>query len=507
MKSILGVLRDDVRAAKRTYPLAKVTSMDGFRLFDERWLASNETKFELVGVFNRLDRRAFYPGTCGEVRFVYRLRYRTEHAHEPMEGRLPLTLNLVVFVKDEGGWSSGIGARRRWKLKSIETNLQSFRLQSFVHPTLAGHIDYVLRVFHQQGETRDAFFPAPMENMPDALAISKNPNLRSELLAYLAAPDVLEAIDGGTFNLPERFLATRAVSVSPRGLTRPANRPFRKLFQDSDFAGFALAGTRTIASPAALLRRLDGMTCTGCHQSRSIAGFHHVGEDAPEHPAFDALLSGSSPHLERDLERRRAYVAQMAAGETPDEFRPIPERQGAGTGFGAPCGLGDPGFADWKCGEGFRCEKLEDDEVGMCLADELVGSPCQYGELVSKAEPHRDRITKMTDHACDAKQRCDNNRSGFPLGACAASCNSTAPGVTCADFLDADGFQNCLRSKRTFAECTHDHVFGAGLRACDAENPCRQDYVCVRSRKPGVGACVPPYFVYQLRLDGYPLPR
>jgi hypothetical protein len=31
--------------------------------------------------------------------------------------------------------------------------------------------------------------------------------------------------------------------------------------------------------------------------------------------------------------------------------------------------------------------------------------------------------------------------------------------------------------------------------------------VCVRSRTAKKGACVPPYFVYQLRLDGYPLPR
>jgi hypothetical protein len=81
------------------------------------------------------------------------------------------------------------------------------------------------------------------------------------------------------------------------------------------------------------------------------------------------------------------------------------------------------------------------------------------------------------------------------------------PDGTCADFLDADAFQNCLRAKQTFSECAKRHVFGAGLRECDAGNPCRQDYVCVRSRTAGKGACVPPYFVYQLRLDGYPLPR
>ena len=371
-KSIFDVLRDDVRDAKRTHPLAKVTLMDGFRLFDERWLASKEMSFGLIGVFNRLDRRAFYPATCGEVRFVYRLAYETTHAGAAMAGRLPFTANVVFLVegdqqcravarawqrpesargtstvdwllREEGGPLSP-AARKGWRLKSIETNLQSFRLQSFVHPTLAGHIDYDLRVFHAKTAARDAFFPAPMENMPDVELLAKNAALRAELLATLREPATLAAIDRGTLNLPERFLATRAVSVSPRGLTRSANRPFRKLFDDDAFRDFPLAGTRTIRSPAALLRRLDGATCVGCHQSRSIAGFHRVGDDVPEHPAFDALLSGSSPHLASDLARRRAYVASIAAGETPDEFRPVPERQGTGSGFGAPCGLGDSGL-------------------------------------------------------------------------------------------------------------------------------------------------------------------
>jgi hypothetical protein len=533
MKSLFDVLRADLQSVKRTHPLAKVTSSDGFRLFDERWFASSETRFELIGVFNRLDRRVFYPGTCGEIRFLYRLSYETTHAGSPMAGRLPMTLNLVFLVKGDQScravarsWRAPNDAsaskrsewlvtdgplapssRAHWALKSIEANLQSFRLQSFVHPTLAGHIDYVLRVFHGAGERRDAFVPAPMENMPDVAAIEKDPKLRAALLAHLNDPAVRAAIDRGTLNLPEHFLAKRAVSVSPRGLTRTANRPFRKLFKDSEFTTLPIVGASTIATPAALLRRLDGATCTGCHQSRSIAGFHHVGDDRAGHPAFDALLSGSSSHLESDLERRRAYVAKVAAGSETEEFRPLPERQGAGTGFGAPCGLHDAGFADWTCAGGFRCAKLEDPEVGTCLPDHGVGSPCQYGEVSSKVTPHRDQVVNMKNEACREAQRCDTNRSGFPLGACAAACNSNAPGSTCADFLDADAFQNCLRSRQTFEACTKEHVFGAGLRACDADDPCRQDYVCVRSRTPGVGACVPPYFVYQLRLDGYPLLR
>lgn len=530
-RSIFDVLRADVRAAKGSHPLAKVTSSDGYRLFDERWFDSPEMRFVLSGVFNRLDRRAFYPGTCGELRFLYRLAYETRHAGSAMAGRLPMTMNVVFLVSgdqdcravartwqlshDARGKSADIRwlvegplapkERQRWTLKSIETNLQTFRIQSFAHPTLAGHIEYDLRVFHAEGEQRDAFEAARMENMPDVALLSRDAKLRAELLSTLREPAVLAAIDQGTLNLPERFLARQALSVSPRGLTRAPNRPFRKLFRDADFANLPLEGTRTIRSPAALIRRLDGATCTGCHQSRSIAGFHHVGNDVPEHPAFDALVSGSSAHLERDLERRRAYVSKLAAGEETEEFRPIPERQGTGSGFGAPCGLDDPGFSDWKCDPGLRCEKFEDAEVGTCVLERAIGSPCQYGEVISQSKPLRDHVGSMKKLACEERQYCHDNRSGFPLGACEAACNSNAPNSTCADFLDADAFQNCLRSRKTFEACAKEHVAGAGLRTCSTDDPCRQDYVCVRSRAPGVGACVPPYFVYQLRLDGYPL--
>ena len=533
MRSVFDILRGDVRGVQRVHPLAKVTSMDGFRLFDERWLASKEMELALIGVFNRMDRRVFYPGSCGELRFVYRVGYRTVHAGAAQVGRLPMTMNAVFFLPSQGDCQAAarawvtpksiqgadlanwltlegpLSAERRanWQLKSLEVNLQSFRLQSFVHPTLAGHIDYVLRVFRANSPKREAFSPAPLENMVDVARLKQKPALRAELLSHLHKPEVLTAIDRGTLLLPEQFLATRAVSVSPRGLSRKANRPFRSLFSDQDFADISLTTHRTIASPQALLRRLDGSTCTGCHQSRSLAGFHHVGEDLTEHPVFDALFSGSSPHLTTDLQRRREYVAALATGSATDEFRPLPERQGTGSGFGAPCGLGDPGFAEWRCDAGLRCQRLEDEEIGVCLGEDTLGAPCQYGELVSASAPHRDRVTRLQLKACDAEQRCDINRSGFPLGACGGSCTSSLPDAACADFLDADAFQNCLRARKTFAQCAKQHVFGAGLRACDADSPCRQDYVCVRTRKPGVGACVPPYFVYQLRLDGYPLMR
>jgi hypothetical protein len=75
VKTIFDVVRNDVIATNVADRRAKVTSVDGFRLFESRWLDSKDMSLRLIGVFNRLDRRAFHRGTCGEIRFVYRLAY------------------------------------------------------------------------------------------------------------------------------------------------------------------------------------------------------------------------------------------------------------------------------------------------------------------------------------------------------------------------------------------------------------------------------------------------
>jgi len=539
-KSIFDVLRADLRDTRAQHPGAKVTSVDGVRLFEADWLGSKQMSFGLVGVFNRLDRRAFYSaasskrsgsalqhGRCGEVRFVYRLGYTTEQGKQPMQSRLPMTLNVVFYlpgsdcVAEARAWQSepglaglafvewltragplGASARRGFTLKSVEANVQSVRWQSSMIPSLGGHIEYSLRVFHAADEARERFEPAPLENTPDVARLKRDRALRAELLALLREPTTLRALDAGVLVLPERFLARHAVSVSPRGLARPANRPFAQLFSPSDFADLDLAGTRTLGSGVALLRRLDGESCVGCHQSRSIAGFHHVGNDAESTPDYAALESGMSTHLRADLGRRAEYVAALARSETPAEFRPIPERQGAGNGYGAPCGLGDAGLAEWACAPGFRCVALEDPEVGACFAAGSLGEPCEYGEMVSGGRPRSDRVANITKHACGAGMACTGNFSGFPEGSCDTSCAGDMPDRSCGDFLDVDGFQNCLRFRQPVAECARQHVFKTGLRACDEAHPCRQDYVCSRA-----GACLPPYFVYPLRLDGYPLGR
>ena len=555
--SIFQVLRADVRRVKREQPLARVTSSLGFRLFDERWFDAQEMSFALTGIFNRLDRRPFYAASCGEVRFVYRLGYLTEQGHHPMSSRLPMTVNVVFWVEpDQDGcqsmasaWrlkdvpvfekSGGANAnlerataelfatgplsaaqRARLRLKSVETNLQTFRLQSTVQTSLAGHIEYGLRVFRPSPGDEARFGPAPMENLPDVPALERDRARRAELLAFLKQPDTLAAIDRGTLVVPERFLATTATSFSPRGLSRLANRPFRQLFAPEDFAELSLDRYATIASPAALLRRLDGASCTGCHQSRSIAGFHHVGFDPEDSPRTAALVSGMSTHLGADLERRRAYVAALSDARTPDEFRPTPERQGTGRGEGAPCGLGDAGFRDWTCDAGFTCQRFEDSEIGVCSGPPQIGSACEYGPVTSAARPARDRVALQKHECGGGHQKCWNNLSGIPLGACVAACSELDGPGACGDVLDVDGYQECLRRKRPVQECQAEFVYRLGLRACDVSTPCRQDFVCARSgntptatsgRSPASstaqGVCIPPYFVFPLRLDGYPIPR
>jgi hypothetical protein len=196
----------------------------------------------------------------------------------------------------------------------------------------------------------------------------------------------------------------------------------------------------------------------------------------------------------------------MAKGLNPGEYRPSPERQGRGRAYGAPCGLGDAGFADWSCDDGFDCVAGEDKEIGSCQRVGEVGNACEYGVLHPGKKPHRDHLG-LKPHACAASLKCEPNLHGFAQGYCSSTCGDAVPASLCAPFTDADGFQNCLRHHQKPSECVAAHVFNTGLRACDAENPCREDYVCMRSNDDKVGACLPPYFVYQLRLDGYPLPR
>lgn len=481
------------------------------RGFDARWLTSADARWLLAAVVNRVDRRAFHPGTCGELRFVYRLGYTTHTKSGPFSSRLPATLNVVFFLPDEGAGAGCASAARRLALvekgglvetkglalKSVELNVQAARWPSTVRPDLGGHADYILRAFTRDG---DRLRPAPLENTPDVERIAKQPPLKAELLRWLA--EHVEEIDRGTVVVPDRFLATKAVSVTPRGMARRQNRPWTRLFDEDDIATFARPGSRTFRDGRSLLRRLDGLSCVGCHQSRSLAGFHVVGQELGERTG-DALAVAVSPHVEDELVRRSAYVDALLAGRPPDELRPPAEHGNDRGGFGDACGL-VPSFSSWRCSAGFRCMSVDEGEVGQCMPDApVVGAACRPGVVQFR----NDRIVRATETSCPETSVCEAVPVGFPGGMCAGPCRSGAPagdGAACGGIAILTPFNQCLAREELFSTCAK-HARPAALRACGAGAPCRPDYLCAKNAQ-GEGVCLPPYFVLQMRVDGHPAP-
>lgn len=491
------------------------------RGFDIGWLTSPETRWELAAIVNRVDRRVFHPGTCGEVRFIYRLAYTTQtKSGEPFSSRLPATMNVVRFVDEDDGHGvrcakavraldeRALRALQGTRPKAVEINVQTTRWPSTVRPDLGGHADYVLRVFHRGDVNgRPGLVPALLENTPDVDRIAKSASLKKELGAWVRAN--IGAIDAGTAVAPDKFLATRAVSVTPHGLARPQNRPWLRALEGVDLGDAALATTTHVGSRAALLRRLDGMTCMGCHQARSLAGFHALGMERDATRIVDALGAGMSPHFHEDMPRREKYVRDLLAGRPTDEVRRPPERQTDRGGFGDACGLAggaDGPFKAWTCAPGFSCTKVDEDEVGQCLPSApSVGGACRPGSVDIK----RDKIANATETACPSSAVCEDIHVGFPGGMCAGTCSSqdgaVEPGATCGAIAILTPFNECLARGGLFSTCAQ-HARPASLRECGFDNPCRPDYLCARAPS-GKSACLPPYFVLQMRVDGHPLPK
>lgn len=88
-------------------------------------------------------------------------------------------------------------------------------------------------------------------------------------------------------------------------------------------------------------------------------------------------------------------------------------------------------------------------------------------------------------------------------GMCAASCERLPDEGVCGGIAILTDFNACLARRTPIADCVARHLRPAGLRACSTEHPCRDDYVCARTAS-GQGACLPPYFVFKLRVDGHP---
>ncbi|MFO0636876.1 MAG: hypothetical protein U0168_28940 [Nannocystaceae bacterium] len=522
-RAIVDVLARDLDAIANADAKAGVGLRHGHRLFDRRWLSSPRASFELVAVVNRLDREPFAPQHCGETRLIYRLAQQERRGGEEIRSRLPMTLN-VVFWQPRG--ADGCAAvARSWQLPpeqspqalldpgrplhaaqlsaaqlhGIEVALQTERWPSTLRPALGGHAGYVRRVFGR-APVRGGLVPLPLENTPDVRAIraGRGGVDLDALREHIAEPAALDAIDRGTFALPEAYLATASHSFAPRGLARPGNRPSRSCCASRSWPRCRCRGARTSARP----RRC----CAGSTSSAAPAATRAAASPAstcwatsPTTARVDALAVGVSPHLLADLPRRVAFVQATADGRCrPSRARPPTAARAASASAAAWATSASPTS---RVRPGCSAPRSTT-QSWVCLPPEpQAGSPCEVGTLRGHPDPHRDRARAQHVLAC-GDGACNDNRVGFPQGTCVRACSGLGPHEACGGVPQLDPFNACLSTGRAFAACVRASAQPAGLRACDEARPCRDDYVCARAGDHGV--CMPPYFLYQLRVDGHP---
>ncbi len=529
------------------------------RVFDARWLAAERSRWSLAAVVYRPDRRDFVPGTCGEVRLVYRLAYELEADGRTYASRLPFTVNAVMHVPDDGEKCRRVAARWRapaitddnatavartllagpladLRAAQLELDAQIVRFPSDLEHVegrgFAGQALYWMRIFAMQD---GALVPIGLENTPDVRAIRADSRKREALLAWITAE--LPAIDTGVFQLPSELQAKVALSWSTLGSARTANRPFSAIIAPSEVDAMArrLAdGVETfVLDGATLLERLDGASCSGCHQSSSIAGFHLLGVERPfgtDEAALRAATDGnrlqlaSSPHFAAEQPRRLAYLAELEAGREPDHTRPHPSAPAAHwdpfgprhapAGVNQPCVQGEalPNPTQWSCAEGTTCRVLAQESgpgfrLGQCVPDEAevrAGLSCRTATIEPAPLPSAallawnvrafaDRVVQEQElyaigsGSLDASAyNCRPAKIGVPLGRVTRNCRAdertlsafaaASPAEICA-IVGGKGFEQMAMGQ--FDSLAFAKGVGRGmLDTCDATRPCREDYSC-----------------------------
>jgi hypothetical protein len=406
-----------------------------FQLFDRALLYSGDSRFVLAGIINRMDRAYVSPENCGEIRLIYRLTrtsapVATEGATSP---RLPMTLNIVLKARGGDARDAAVTCAeiaRRWlaagdlslagaelasklvapggpldlirpeDVDRIETNLQIAHAPK--SPLRDFRTDYLLKVFRYNAQSQ-SFEEAPLENQIDRERILTDENLGRDFRAWLLDPAHFSELDRGTILIPERFLATGAIASTPAGFSPSSLQPAFGLvqgedgttdpaFRESDVVAALKRATergitpQNIRSPAGFERRLNDMTCSGCHQTRGIGGFHFPGVDWMAAKPDNSTGVPASPHFFGDQIRRRDILTALRDGKDPDfsrGFASRPQSRGstelAGTeyndGWGAHCYIqrtnaadNDPSFRSWTCAAGLACEVAgKTSRMGMCF--------------------------------------------------------------------------------------------------------------------------------------------
>ena len=229
-------------------------------------------------------------------------------------------------------------------------------------------------------------------------------NLRRDFAAWLLEPEHLSELDRGTILIPDRFLAAGAIAPTPVGFDSSNLQPefglvqgegatAHPVFSENDVVGALKkasehgAKLQNIRSVAGFERRLNDITCSGCHQTRGIGGFHFPGVDWMAAKPSNSSVVPASPQFFGDQVRRR----EILGSSSPDYSRGFssrpqlrashPELLGElmGTeyydGWGAHCYLqranaaeNDKSFKSWTCSEGLACRVASQaTRMGMCF--------------------------------------------------------------------------------------------------------------------------------------------
>ena len=521
------------------YPYMVEQDGDEPRHFDTRWLSSKFAQFKLVAIANRLDRSDVTRDSCGEVRFVYRLSYKSEKS----SSSLPFFVNVV---KQYPKAASCTEFAKRWRMinvdretltrgplkdlafRQLEVNFQSLRFTSGYMHDFGGQAMYMQRVFRKVG---NALEPVGLENTPDVLAIEKDPALLKKFVEYLKKPEILKQLDQGTINIDfdPKFLAKLSVSWSTLGRAREANRPYGRLFRDRKdlLDSIDISKLEYIKTKDALVERLDSLTCMGCHQAGGTAGFHALGYPSMEfsHP-FNRQQQALSPHATAEKERREAWVENVAAGKEPNRFRPHSTfsassfRNFVGIPRFAPLLAGQlcfatPGlFAEQPvCSGDSECVRTVTSSrrnvlLGECAKKQpfrAAGGVCWKGELHESLGPAPTDAPTFNFYAFQDKWKlagpvmankgpysCVLPQSGAPLGRMSRRCtiaeenfdgnmprdNSDFPTDICAN-QGGQGFDMCAASGDSGA-CLETKVARSMLDTCGPRRACREDYICQR---------------------------
>lgn len=461
------------------------------------------------------------------------------------------------------------GSVLEWsKLGSIvrlETNLQIARAPVGVVQDFGGHADYLLKVFDRVSRPSSKTFEfreTTLENQIDRRVIA-DIKKREALIQWLLWPEQVRSLDSGQIVIGKEYLAKSAISVTPGGLGRSGNQHMFGYFTPPQGRGeegyltdkrIADAIKRAdpnggvlknIKGPRGFEQRLNDVSCIGCHQTRGIGGFHFLGTDWTFATPPNSIFVAGSPHFFGDQPRRLDILKAIADKRTEDfsrgysarpQVRGSKEMPGSGyyNGWGATCydktvanaEPVDASFAGWSCASGLQCRVIAKTpfsrRMGLCATVNRIGDPLEVGSIswlkgfgkdvyTTEVPPLKNYPLKPPNPAeqVASHQMHYKGFGGFFGGALRTkNCNNLAayPDAACGK-IAKDGFNNCINTDGNPLDfCLANYTEEAGLRACDARRPCRDDYICVAtdSKQKDKGTCIPPYFVFQFRVDGHP---